>query len=80
MTEQQLINRAVYFANNMKNINRFMVVDKATLELYGVKAFVVDTKALRAYYDRHEVNSAWRKFDVFNEEFQNRVEQHLMSH
>lgn len=78
MTEQQLIARAVNFATNMKNISRFLTVNRDDLELYGVKTFVVDAKALRSYYEHHEVNIAWRKFDVFYEEFQNRVEQHLM--
>lgn len=80
MTEQQLITRASNFANNMKNINRFLVVDKDTLELYGTKTFVVNQKNLRQYYEYHEPNSAWRNWDVFYTEFQNRVDEHLMYH
>lgn len=75
MTEQQIINRAVNFANNMKNINRFLIADKVTLELYNVKTFVVDTKNLRSYYEHHETIREWRNFDVFLEQFQHRVEQ-----
>ena len=77
MTEQQLINRAVNFAQNMKNINRFLCVDKATLEIYGVCEYVVDSNELKKYYEYHETVKEWRKFDVFLEEFQNRVEEHL---
>lgn len=77
MTEQQLINRAVNFAQNMKNINRFLCVDKATLEIYGVREYVVDVNELKKYYEFHETVKELRKFDVFLEEFQNRVENHL---
>ena len=77
MTEQHLINRAVNFAQNMKNINRFLVVNKDVLDLYGVRTYVVNSKELRKYYEYHEPNFAWRQFDVFHSEFQLRVEQHL---
>ena len=77
MTEQQLINRAVSFARSMKNINRFLLINKDVLELYGVSEYVVDSKGLRRYYEYHEPNFAWRRFDVFHSEVQLRVEQYL---
>lgn len=77
MTEQQLINRAVSFARGMKNINRFLLINKDVHELYGVSEYVVDSKGLRRYYEYHEPNFAWRRFDVFHSEVQLRVEQYL---
>ena len=77
MTEQQLVERAVRFARSVKNINRFLLVNKDVLGLYGVREYVVDGKGLRRYYEYHEPNSAWRRWDVFYSEFQLRVEQHL---
>ena len=77
MTEQQLVERAVRFARSVKNINRFLLVNKDVLGLYGVREYVVDGKGLRKYYEYHEPNSAWRKFDVFHAEFQLRVEQYI---
>ena len=77
MTEQQLINRAVSFAWSVRNINRFLRTNKDVLWLYGVREYVVDSKELRRYYEYHEPNSAWRRFDVFHSEFQLRVEQYL---
>jgi len=76
MTEQQCINRAVEFARGVK-INRFLVINKDVLELYGVREYVVDDKELKKYYEHHEPNFAWRRWDVFYVEFQLRVEQHL---
>ncbi len=78
MTEQQLINRAINFAQGLKNTDRFLVVCKETLELYGVREFRVNTKELKKYYEYHETINEWRKFDVFLAEFQHRVEQRLM--
>ena len=77
MTEQQLVERAVRFARSVKNINRFLLVNKDVLGLYGVREYVVDGKELRRYYESHEPNFAWRRWDVFYSEFQLRVEQHL---
>ena len=77
MTEQQLINRAVSFAWSVRNINRFLLTNKDVLGLYGVREYVVDSKELRRYYEYHEPNFAWRRWDAFYSEFQLRVEQHL---
>jgi len=77
MTEQQLIDRAVRFAWGVKNINRFLLPDRDVLELYGVREHVVNSKESRRYYEYHEPNFAWRRWDVFYSEFQLRVEQHL---
>ena len=77
MTEQQLVERAVRFARSVKNINRFLLTNKDVLGLYGVREYAVDSKELRRYYESHEPNFAWRRWDVFYSEFQLRVEQHL---
>ena len=67
-------NRAIRFANRVKNLNRFMVVCPVTAELYGYRVFVLDEKKLKSYYERCETNSAWRDFIAFRNEIQHRIE------
>lgn len=73
MNEIQMTTRAVRFANNVKNLNRFLVSDKTTEELYGYKNFVLDLKNLKKYYEHHETIAEWRDWDTFMRVIDERV-------
>lgn len=65
--------RAISFARNVKNLNRFLVSDRVTEELYGYKNFVLSESMLKSYYEHYEPNSAWRDFPAFRAEIELRI-------
>ena len=66
-------NRAIVFARNVRNLNRFLVSDRVTEELYGYKNFVLSEQKLRSYYEHHEPNPAFRNFTAFRAELELRL-------
>ncbi len=74
MTQSQIEARAASFAHRVKNISRFVVVEPEAKALYGVTNLVVDTKSLRAYYERHEAITEWRDWATFLSVVEQRIE------
>lgn len=74
MTQEQLQQRAVAFARRVTDLNRFLVSDKVTKELYGYTRFVLHERKLRDYYEHHEPNAAWRDWSSFRAEVEHLVE------
>lgn len=73
MSQQDLQQRAVDFARRVPNLNRFMISDKVTAELYGHVHFVLDARKLRSFYVRNEPVAELRNWDVFLAEVESRI-------
>ncbi len=73
MTPLALQQRAQSFAQRVTNLNRFLVSDKVTKELYGYTNFVLDARTLRSYYEHYEPIPEWRDWPAFLAEVENRV-------
>jgi hypothetical protein len=74
MRTERIADRAVAFANNVRKLNRFLVSDRVTDELYGFRRFVLDERNLRSYYERHEPIAEWRDFETFRVVIERRIE------
>ncbi len=71
--EMNTEDRAIRFARNVKDLNRFLVTDRVTEELYGYKNFVLSEQKLKTYYEHHEPNPAMRNFTAFRAELELRL-------